>query len=264
MITGNTRFVPLLAHPCRHVRTPPPFNAECVRRGLDMTMVPLDVPPLALDETVKALRQIGNLAGLVVTIPHKTAIAALCDRLEGAAAMLGVCNVVRREADGSLTGAMFDGEGFVAGLRHQGHAVQGRHALIVGAGGAASGVAYALLAAGVASLTIANRSPDKAETLVAQLHAAFPQARVITGTADAPHYDLVINGTALGMHDGDALPVDPTRLRPGALVAEVVMQPDVTALLTAAQARGCIIHKGIHMVEQQVRLLVDFLEHGDI
>lgn len=260
MITGNTRFVPHLAHPCRHVRTPPVFNGECAGRGLDITMVPLDVTPQALAATVAALSQISNLAGMVVTIPHKTAIAALCDRLEGAAAMLKVCNVVRRESDGSLTGAMFDGDGFVAGLHHQGHEVRGRRALIVGAGGAASGVAYALLAAAVGHLTIANRSPDKAEALVAQLRDAFPQANVAAGTTIASNYDLVINGTALGMHDGDALPIDPAQLHPGTLVAEVVMQPDVTALLTAAQARGCIIHKGIHMVEQQISLLVDFLK----
>ena len=117
MISGTTRFVPLLAHPCRHVRTPGVFNAECTQRGIDMAMVPLDVRPDMLAQTIAALRAMENLAGMVVTIPHKTEVARLCDRLTGAAQMLGVCNIIRRETDGSLTGAMFDGEGFVAGLR---------------------------------------------------------------------------------------------------------------------------------------------------
>ncbi|QFQ86691.1 shikimate dehydrogenase [Paracoccus kondratievae] len=258
-ITGATRFVPLLAHPCRHVRTPPVFNAECARRGLDIAMVPLDVTPEMLPATVEALRHIGNLAGMVITIPHKNSAAALCDRLTGAARLLGVCNVVRREADGILTGAMFDGEGFVAGLRDRGHEPTGRRVLLVGAGGAASGLAHALASAGVAKLFITNRSPDKAEQLAEQLRAAFPQIEIRTGKADPKDFDLVINGTSLGMHEGDALPVDPDRLTPGTVVAEVVMQPDVTPLLAAAEARGCHIHKGIHMIEQQIRLLVDFV-----
>lgn len=259
MISGTTRFVPLLAHPCRHVRTPGVFNAECAGRGIDMAMVPLDVRPDMLAQTIAALRAMENLAGMVITIPHKTEVAQYCDRLTGAAEMLGVCNIIRRETDGSLTGAMFDGEGFVAGLRHRGHDPAGRRVLLIGAGGAASGLAHALAGAGVARLTIANRSAEKAELLVGQLAAVFPGVDIGAGPADPAGYDLVINGTSLGMHAGDALPVDPDRLGPGTLVAEVVMQPDVTPLLAAAEARGCRIHKGINMIEQQVRLLVDFL-----
>ncbi|MBD9490408.1 shikimate dehydrogenase [Ensifer sp. ENS11] len=260
MITGHTRFVPLLAHPCRHVRTPPLFNAECERQGEDIIMVALDVEPDRLSATVESFRAIENVAGMVITIPHKGAVAALCDRLIGAAELVGACNVVRREKDGSLTGGMFDGEGFVAGLLHRGHDPAGRRVLLVGAGGAASGVAHALLRAGVANLTIANRSPEKAEALAGQLRGFFSAAQVDVGMPDPRGFDIVVNGTALGMHAGDALPVDVDRLDAGTVVAEVVMQPDVTPLLAEAKARGCVVHKGIHMIEQQVRLLVDFLK----
>ncbi len=259
MITGTTRFVPILAHPCRHVRTPGIFNAECAAREIDMAMVPMDVAPERLEAMVAALRGVENLAGMVVTIPHKAAIAAFCDRLTDAAAMLGVCNIIRREADGRLTGAMFDGEGFVAGLREQGHEPRGKSVLLVGAGGAAAGLAHALAGAGVGRLTLANRSPAKAEALAAALGAAFPGITVDLGPMDPAGYDIAVNGTSLGMHAGDPLPFDPARLSPGTLVAEVVMQPDVTPLLTAAAARGCPTHKGLHMITAQVRLLVDFL-----
>lgn len=258
-ITGSTRFVPILAHPCRHVRTPAVFNAACAERGADMVMAPFDVAPEALAGLVAALRPVASLAGMVVTIPHKTAVAGLCDRLVGAAALLGVCNVVRREADGSLTGAMFDGEGFVAGLRDAGHEPRGRSVLLVGAGGAAAGLAHALAAAGVGRLVIANRSPARAESLAALVRGALPQAAVVAGPDDPAGFDIVVNGTSLGMHAGDALPVDVARLDPATLVAEVVMQPDVTPLLAAAAERGCRIHKGVHMIEAQARLLVDFL-----
>jgi shikimate dehydrogenase len=168
--------------------------------------------------------------------------------------------VVRRDADGTLTGGMFDGEGFVAGLRHGGLDVAGRDALLLGAGGAASGIAHAVVSHGVNRLTIANRSMEKAQQLANLLQPHFPAQRISAGLPDAAHADLVINGTSLGMHEEDPLPIDISLLRPGTVVAEVVMQPDVTPLLQAAAARGCIIHKGIHMVQQQVQLLVDFLK----
>lgn len=263
MITGHTRFAPLLAHPSTHVRTPGVFNAACTKRQVDMVMVPLDVPPASLPGIVGSLRTVANLAGFVVTIPHKTPIAALCDRLVGAAAMLEVCNVVRKESDGTLTGAMFDGEGFVAGLKHCGHDPAGINVLLIGAGGAASGVAHALIANGAARLTIRNRSRDKAEHLASLLTGQFPQADIrVDDDVSEPH-DLVVNGTSLGMKPSDPLPLDLDSLPKGALVAEVVMQPDVTRFLAEAQARGHAIHKGIHMVEQQVNLLIDFLCGSD-
>lgn len=259
MITGHTRFAPLLAHPSTHVRTPGVFNGACALRQVDMVMVPLDVPPAALPDIVRSLRSVANLAGLVVTIPHKTAIAQLCDRLVGAASMVGVCNVVRREPDGSLTGAMFDGEGFVAGLRHQGHDPAGMNILLVGAGGAASGVAHALLGAGVSRLTIQNRSVEKALQLREMLKRHFPDADVALFDRNPAGCDMIVNGTSLGMKPDDPLPFPVADLPKGAVVAEVVMQPDVTPLLAASQALGHPVHKGIHMVEQQVDLLIDFL-----
>lgn len=260
MITGHTRFVPLLAHPSTHVRTPGVFNGGCAARQVDMVMVPLDVPPMALTDVVGSLRKVRNLAGFVVTIPHKTAIAELCDRLVGAAAMVGACNVVRKDPDGSLTGAMFDGEGFVAGLRYQGHDPAGRRVLLIGAGGAASGVAHALLGAGVLRLKILNRSLEKAAQLRDLLQLEFPKAEVVLFDGNTADCDMVVNGTSLGMKAEDPLPIPVDHIPSGALVAEVVMQPDITPLLAAALARNLPVHKGIHMVEQQVRLLMDFLD----
>ncbi len=259
VITGLTRFVPLLAHPSKHVRTPGVFNKNCQSRNIDLVMVPLDVLPERLDQTVEALRHVVNLAGFVVTIPHKTKIAGYCDRLVGAAQVLNVCNVVRREPDGTLTGSMFDGEGFVEGLRQEGHNLIDKKALLIGAGGAASGIAHALISRGIGSLVIANRSSEKAEQLAGLLREHFSGVEIKTGSSDPYEADLIINGTSLGMHPRDGLPVDPTRLRPGTIVAEVVMQPDVTRLLKVSAERGCVIHKGIHMVRQQINLLVDFL-----
>lgn len=87
----------------------------------------------------------------------------------------------------------------------------------------------------------------------------FPGRQINAGAADASGFDVVINGTALGLSDGDPLPLPVETLAAGTIVGEVVMNPDVTPLLSAAAERGCIIHKGVHMITGQVDLLAEFL-----
>jgi shikimate dehydrogenase len=258
-INGRTRLVVILAHPVGHVRTPAALNAHFAATGRDAVLVPMQVRPEDLAGVVAALRRIENLGGIVVTVPHKEAIAALCDTLTDAARIVGAVNVIRREPDGRLTGGQFDGEGFRAGLSAAGNDPRGKRVWMTGAGGAAAGIAHALLRHGVAALTIHNRTPMRAEALVARLAAALPAAPIAAGGPDPAGHDIVVNATSLGLKPTDALPVEPRLLQPGMLVAEVVMQPDVTALLEAAAARGCATHRGLHMLLQQVPILADFV-----
>jgi len=261
-ISGHTRLVVILAHPVHHVRTPAAMNAHFAAIARDAVLVPMQVSPGDLAPVVAALRRVENLGGIVVTVPHKEAIAALCDELTAAARIVGAVNVIRRQPDGSLLGGQFDGEGFVAGLRANGHAVRGRRIWMAGAGGAAAGIGHALLRHGAAALTIHNRTDARAEALVARLAAALPDAAIAAGGPDPGGHDIVVNATSLGLKPGDALPVPPERLHPGMLAAEVVMQPDVTAFLEAAAARGCGTHRGIHMLTGQVAILADFVTAG--
>ncbi|MFA7437508.1 shikimate dehydrogenase [Castellaniella sp.] len=261
-ITGNTRLCAILADPVAQVRTPQALNDYFAAHGTDAVLVPIHVAPDHLEAVLQGLRHMQNLDGFVVTVPHKQAICALCDELGAAARAVGAVNTVHRTPDGRLLGDTFDGAGFVAGLRDQGHDPAGRRALLLGAGGAASSVAFALVEAGVARLTIANRTAAKAQRLVDILQRAWPAAEVRVGPADPADHDLVVNATSLGMRPGDPLPLDAARLRPGTLVAEVIMKPRETALLQAARARGCEIHHGHHMLAQQVALIARFLCGG--
>lgn len=261
-IDGRTRIVPLLANPSHHLRTPAAFNRRCAALGVNAVCIPWQVDPRHLAETVGALRHGDSVAGLIVTVPHKAAVAELCDELTGDARYLRVANVVRRSGDGRLVGAMFDGVGYVAGLRHRGIEPAGRRVLLVGAGGAATAIAGALAGAGVAELAIANRSAEKAERVVELLRDAYPSVVLRAAAPDPAGYDLVVNATSLGMQPTDPLPVDPARIDAGAVVAEVVMQPAVTPLLLAAQARGIAIHEGEHMLTAQLGLLAGFLFEG--
>lgn len=259
VISGATRLLGIIADPIAHVRTPQALNRLLAERGVDAVMVPLHVGPDGLAGCFAGLRTIRNLSGIVVTIPHKGRAAALCDALEPEAAAVGAVNAVRREPDGRLTGAMFDGLGLVEGLRRSGIDPAGHRALLVGAGGAASAVAFALARAGVSRLTIANRTPAKAEALARRVAAAFPETQAVAGPADPAGCSLVVNGTSLGMTPGDAFPVPPDRLAATAVVADVIMKPVRTALLVEAAARGCRVHEGHHMLDAQLALLADFL-----
>ena len=258
-ITGRTRLYAIVGDPIAQVQTPQAINELLAQRGLDGVLMPLHVAPSAFASLVTALRGVQNFGGMVVTVPHKTTMAALCDAISPAAAAVGAVNVVRREADGRLVGDILDGQGFCAGLRQHGIAVEGQSAYLAGAGGAAHAIAFALADAGVARLTIYNRSAARAEAMIARLATCRPDLKVRLGTANPAGHDLVINATSLGMAAGDALSFRADELTADQLVAEIIMQPALTPLLAAARARGCRIHFGAPMLACQVGLMADFM-----
>lgn len=258
-ITGRTRLFAVIADPVAHVRAPEVFNALFEREGTDAVLVPIEVAAEHLAAAWAGWRACKNLGGLLVTVPHKAAAAALCDELGEAARMVGAVNAVRREADGRMLGDMFDGQGFLAGLRRHGIEPAGCRVLLVGTGGAGSAIAFALAEAGVARLTLANRTREKAAALAERLHGFFPGLTVALGEPDPQAHDLIVNATSLGIKADDPLPLDPERLETGTTVAEIIMKPEETALLAAARQRGCPVHYGRHMLDEQLRLLARFL-----
>ena len=143
-VEGSTRIFGVIAHPADHVRAPLVFNPRFAAAGLPHVMVPIDAPPIRLEAIITGLRAIPNFGGLAVTIPHKMALADLCDTLGTAAELTGAVNAVRFDDDGSMHGDNFDGAGFVAGCHGNGFDVMGRNILLIGAGGAARAIAAAL------------------------------------------------------------------------------------------------------------------------
>ncbi|RUM96025.1 shikimate dehydrogenase [Pseudaminobacter arsenicus] len=258
LISGKTRVCAILADPVGHVRTPQALNALFERHAIDAVMVPFEVAPVDLVRTVDGLRAVRNLAGVVVTVPHKSAISALCDRVSDRARLAGAVNVIRREADGRLSGDLLDGEGFAAGLELAGAQLAGKRVFLAGAGGGASAIAFAAAERGVVHLTISNRSRDKANALAARLASGFPKLGLATEGGPENH-DIAVNATSLGLKGNDPLPFDPDRLSPGTLVAEVVMQPEVTPLLLSAAERGLPTHPGKWMLEAQLSEILRFL-----
>ena len=258
-ITGHTRLFAIVGDPVAQVQTPQAINRLMTERGVDGVMVPMQVARGDFAAFAASLRHLKNFGGMVVTVPHKTAMAALCDHLSPAAAAVGAVNVVRREPDGRLVGDILDGQGFVAGLRQHDIAVQGRSAFLAGAGGAANAIAFALADAGLARLTIYNRSLAKVAVMIQRLGRHCPALIVQAGTANPVGHALVINATSLGMQPSDALPFSTDTLTVDQTVAEIIMQPAVTPLLAAAQAKGCRIHDGAPMLACQIALMADFI-----
>jgi Shikimate dehydrogenase substrate binding domain len=160
-ISGQTRVYAILADPVHHVQTPQKLNALMRARGHDGVMIPVHVAADDLETVVAGLKRMRTSGGFVVTVPHKTAIVALCDTVSRQAELVGAVNCVRREADGRLVGEILDGAGFVAGLRKGGHEPKGKSVLLLGAGGAANAIAFALAEVGIARLGIAARRRDR-------------------------------------------------------------------------------------------------------
>ena len=261
MITGTTRLYAIIGDPVGHVRTPMVFNEFFAQHRIDAICVAIHIPRDDLERGWDGLRAMHNLDGFIVTAPYKAESGALCDRLVDDGVHTRVVNTVRRDPDGRFTGTLLDGRGFVSGLRKFGHEVEGRRVYVAGAGGAGTALAYALAGSGVGALTIHNRTRSKAEDLVANVGRAFPQCQVRLGTKDASGHHIAVNATSLGLKEDDGHSFDLSSVDPAATVAEVVMKPDMTPLLIAAQKRGHDIHFGKHMLEGQLRMMMDFFGH---
>jgi len=253
-VSGATRLYVLLGDPLDKARSPEYYNARFAARGIDAVLVPMAVAPADFDALIPALKAVRNLDGLIITMPHKQTVLAHLDRLGDAARRVGAANVARREADGQWFGDMYDGPGFVGGLRGRGIACEGRRVYLLGCGGVARAMAIALAEAGVARLRLYDPDFARAEALAATLRAQFPGLACALGPADPAQFDLAINATPLGMQPGDALPFDPSQLTPRTAVADVTTKPEITPLLAAARARGCPIATGRDMFEAQTLL----------
>jgi shikimate dehydrogenase len=248
VIDGNTRLYAVIGDPIGAVRSPEWFNGLFARRGVNAVLVPMLVTAADLKPVFEGLKRVGNLDGLVVTMPHKGPMCELLDELGPAARTVGAVNAARRLRDGRWLGDMFDGRGCVEGLRTQGQEVAGRSVFLLGTGAAGSAVAFALAEAGVARLMIDDLDTARRDRVAQRVQTAFPSVIVrAEPLSGGERYDVVINSTPLGMKPDDPLPFDPGVLPAGALVVDVITKPEITPLLRRAEQTGHRIHAGRHM-----------------
>lgn len=257
-IRGTTSLIAHIGWPTHSFKAPMIYNPYFEREGIDAVVVPMGCKPEHYPALLRSVFTLTNIAGALITMPHKVTTLELLDAASPAVRIAGACNAVRRDEAGRLVGDMFDGEGFVRGLKRKGVALAGARALVVGAGGVGSAIAASLAGAGVGTLGLYDARAAAAEALAQRLKTHYPALAVETGSNDPHGWDVVVNATPLGMNDGDPLPVDVTRLAPDTVVGEVVMKQEMTAFLKAAQARGCRFQVGTDMLFEQIPAYLEF------
>ncbi|MDB5872559.1 MAG: shikimate dehydrogenase substrate binding domain protein [Ramlibacter sp.] len=258
LIDGNTELIAHLGYPTHSFKAPMIYNPYFESIGVNAVVVPMGCRAEAFADVLRSVFALENIRGALVTMPHKVAAAGLLDEVSPAVHVAGACNAVKRTSDGRLAGDMFDGEGFVRGLRRKGLQLRGASALVVGCGGVGCAIAASLAGAEVAAIALFDIDPGSAQSLAQRLDTHYPDIAVTTGSNDPTGFDLVVNATPLGMNAGDPLPVDVSRLQPGTFVGEVVMKSETTAFLAAALARGCRVQVGTDMLFEMIPPYLEF------
>ena len=262
MIDGRTRLIAHIGFPTESFKAPLIYNPWFERRGINAVVVPLACRADDYPALLRPLFRNDNIAGALITMPHKMTTVDLLDETSTAVKIAGSCNAVVRRDDGTLLGDMFDGTGFVRGALHKGIALAGARCLVVGAGGVGSAIAASLAAAGVASIGIHETRDEVGEGLAARLRRHYAQLDVRIAGNDPSGYDVVVNATPLGMSPGDPLPFDVARLAPTTFVGEVVMKQEITPLLAAARERGCRYQVGTDMLFEMIPAYLEFFGFG--
>jgi shikimate dehydrogenase len=250
-ITGATRVACVIGDPVEHSRSPLMHNAASAALGLDRVYVALRVAPPRLADAVRGLAALG-FEGANVTVPHKTAAAALCDELGAEARDAGAVNTLTfgGAAGGGLRGDLTDGLGLVAAL-----AAVPERAVVLGAGGSARAAAAALLRAGTREIEIVARRPHAAAELAAALAPLEPAATVAAAPAVAPGAGgLLVNCTPVGgIADLKGLPAPADVIGRMDVVADFAYRADgsPTPLAAAAAASGVCVVDGLELLVRQ-------------
>jgi shikimate dehydrogenase len=258
MLNGHTKIIAHVGYPTATFKSPMIYNPWFERHGVNAAVVPFGVKSEHFAAAFPEICRFTNFGGALITMPHKVAVIGLLDEVSTAVEVAGACNAVRLDATGRLIGDMFDGEGFVRGVAHNGASLKGKRVLVVGAGGVGSAIAASTAAAGAAGLGLYDKHTAAMEALADRLRKHYPRVNVTTGSNDALGFDVVVNATPLGMNAGDPLPLDPSRLAPSTYVAEVVMKRETTPFLEAARARGCATQVGVDMLFEQIPAYLEF------
>lgn len=239
----------VFGHPIAHSLSPRIHQLFAQQFSIELTYRAIDVAPAAFADTVHEFFAHGG-AGANVTLPHKAAAFVLAVESSAAARRVGTANVLTRRTDGSLAAHNTDGDGLVRDLaERQRTDLRDRDVLLLGAGGAARGVAWALLDAGAQTLTIVNRTAATADALVdaigdpARVHARYWQ-----DLADLGSYDLIINATSAGVLGAD-LSLPPSLVGARALCYDLTYGPAAIGFLSWAKAAGArYAHDGLGML----------------
>ena len=252
------QYVGLLGYPLSHSISPAFQQAAFDHYGMSVQYDLWPTPPEALETEVSKLRR-SRYLGANVTVPHKERIPSLVDEVDSLARSMGAINTIVARDD-RLIGYNTDGYGFIRSLKEIGGCDPGgKRVLLLGAGGAGRAAAFSLVAAGVASVTIANRTLGRAESLARDVGGAAKNVVAVPADqaslrAAAAGSELIVNSTSVGMRHGEAeglSPLDAVLIPPGSLVYDMVYNPPETPLMRHAEKAGARTLGGLMMLIYQ-------------
>lgn len=250
-INGHTKLYALIGSPVGHSGSPAMQNYSFEKLGLDCAYLAFDIPLEKTKDALDAFRTL-HVGGFNVTMPCKMEVARLVEHLSPAAELIGACNTVVVEEDGTMTGHNTDGVGFVRNLKEHGVEVKGQKIVLLGTGGAATAIAVQAALDGAAEIAIFNQKDEfyaNGEKTVEKLRKAVPGISSVSindlGDTEllreaVKNADILVNATRAGMSPlEDVIPVPEDVLRPELAVADVVYNPRETLLVRKAKEAGC-------------------------
>jgi len=242
MIDAETKLIALIGNPVGHSFGPLMHNAAFQSLGLNYAYLAFNVSNLKA--AVEAMKSLG-FAGYSVTLPHKEKIIKHLDRVDSLAAKIGAVNTVVNK-DGILLGHNTDAPAAITALKQK-TSLAGKNVALLGAGGAARAIAFALQDE-KAKTTIFNRTFVRAKRLAMAVGCEYAQIEKLRDFKA----DVIVNATSIGMHPNIAKsPVERNVLKPGMVVFDAVYNPMKTTLLKQAEARGCETVSGLEMFIEQ-------------
>jgi shikimate dehydrogenase len=248
-INSRTTLYGVFGNPISHSKSPLMLNRAFQESGINAAYAAFHIDPGTLKEAIQGIRAL-RFRGVNVTIPYKVDVMSYLDEIDEGARVIGAVNTIVNE-NGKLIGYNTDGIGYVRSLYEEtGLLLQGIRVLLLGAGGAGRGIAYALAKAGAEIVWVSNRTASKADELVSYIslltEAKSIALEAIAGIIDK--VDLVVNNTSLGMHPNiNEIPLDPSLLHDKLVVSDIIYTPVETHFLKEAKARGAITHGGLGM-----------------
>ncbi|MEC3912843.1 shikimate dehydrogenase [Sphingobium sp. CR2-8] len=245
-------YAEVIGDPIAHSKSPLIHNFWLNALDIEAEYKKTHVTPQGLAAYFLMRRSDPDWLGCNVTIPHKIAVMDYVDDPGGVRERIGAVNTIASETGGPLIGTNTDAGGFLQPLLRD--TWKGRSAVIVGTGGAARAILFALTSLGVPDITIMARDPAKAQALFD--HGGMPGRAIAMGDS-LPAADLLVNATSLGMVGQPVLDLDLTPLSDGATVYDIVYAPLETGLLKAAKARGLKTFDGLEMLIGQAALAFD-------
>ena len=238
MVQGTTQIYGVIGDPISHSLSPSLHNPAFAALGIDAVYVTFRVSPSSLEDALRGLLAL-NVQGINVTVPHKSEVFQYVDEVTDTARKIGAVNTLRNDS-GHWIGENTDATGFIRSLEPLGLSLPGSSVGMLGAGGAAKGVAVGLLEAGVSRLFISNRSYDRATVLAELLKASFGQQSVSAVSLEElekKELNLLVNTTTVGS-DGHSSPAKLNRFDKLGAVTDIIYRPSRTPLLLEAEKLG--------------------------